>query len=266
MMYYNFRYNPASLKKERTSSMLMFSNRSLILSALKCRSMAVASTPHSIRICLIVWGIWHVKHCGGCSCLRIKEWVSLVWPICGLDIITCSILDFWNAGHHSPKVGLIWKSLLLMLSFQHCYHFVTKNLFICGFKSVYGMLVLSGLRSKADFAAESALSLPLTSMWLGIQHMIISLWLDIKSSLFSSLIIKGFPSILFFNDVNMESESENMIYLLYLFFDIISRARAMAQISAVKMELSLGRPFLRIILLRTAAHAVLSFEPSVNIY
>ena len=130
------------------------------------------------------------------------------------------------------------------------------------------MLVLSGLRSKADFAAESALSLPLTPMWLGIQHMIISLWLDIESSLFSSLIINEFSSILFFNDVNTESESENIIYLLYLFFDIISRARSMAQISAVKMELSLGRPFLRIVLLRTAVHAVLllSFEPNVNIY
>ena len=78
--------------------------------------------------------------------------------------MTCSIIDFRNAGLHSPKVGLIWKSLL-MLSFQHCWHFVTKNLFICSFKSVYGMLVLS----KADFAAKSALSLPLTPMWLGIQ-------------------------------------------------------------------------------------------------
>ena len=105
-------------------------------------------------------------------------------------------------------------------------------------------------------------------MWLRIQHMIISLWLDIKSSLFSSLIINGFSSILFFNDVNTESESENMIYLLYLFFDIISRARSMAQISAIKIELSLGKPFLRIVLLRTAAHTVLllSFELSVNIY
>ena len=185
--------------------------------------------------------------------------MSLVWPIRSLDLMT---------GLHSPKVGLIWKSLLLMLSFQHCCHFVTKNLFICGFNSVYGMLVLSGLRSKADFADESALSLPLTPMWLGIQHMIISLWLDIESSLFSSLIINGFSSILFFNDVNTECESENMIYLLYLFFDIISRARSKAQISAVEMELSFGRHFLRIVLLGTAAYAVLllSFEPSVNIY
>ena len=133
-----------------------------------------------------------MSHMGGCCCLRMKEWVSLVWPISSLDIMTSSILDFRNAGLHSPKAGLTWKSLLLMLSFQHCYHFVTKNLFICDFKSVYGMLVLSGLRSKADFAAESALSLPLTPMWFGIQHIIISLWLDIESSLFSSLIINVF--------------------------------------------------------------------------
>ena len=60
-----------------------------------------------------------------------------------------------------------------------------------------------------------------------------------------------------------------MIYLLYLFFDIILRARSMAQISAIKkMELFLGRPFLRIVLLRTDAHTVLllSFKPSMNIY
>ena len=33
----------------------------------------------------------------------------------------------------------------------------------------------SGLRSKADLAAESALSFPLTLKWLGIQHKIIFL-------------------------------------------------------------------------------------------
>ena len=43
---------------------------------------------------------------------------------------------------------------------------------ILGFKSVYGMQILSSL------AAESALSFPLTPMWLGIQHITISLWLD----------------------------------------------------------------------------------------
>ena len=36
--------------------------------------------------------------------------------------------------------------------------------FIVGFRSVFGILDLSGVRSKADLAAESALSFPLTPM------------------------------------------------------------------------------------------------------
>ena len=72
--------------------------------------------------------------------------------------MTYSFLDVLKAGLHSPKVGFIWKSLLLMLLFQHCCHFVRKNLLIWGFKSVYGMEILLGLRSKANLAAESALS------------------------------------------------------------------------------------------------------------
>ena len=59
----------------------------------------------------------------------MKEWMNLVWPIRSLDIMTSSILDFRNAGLHSPKMGLIWKSLLLMLSFQHCCHFNGFNNF-----------------------------------------------------------------------------------------------------------------------------------------
>ena len=68
-----------------------------------------------------------------------------------------------------------------------------------------GCWYCQGSDLKLIFPAESALSLPLTPMWPGIQHMIISLWLDIESSLFSSLIINEFLSILFFNDVNMET-------------------------------------------------------------
>ena len=78
---------------------------------------------------------------------------------------------------------------------------------IWGFKSVYGMEILSGLRSKADLAAKSDFSFPLTLMWLGIQHMIISLWLDIESSLLSSLTINGFSSFLFLSDVYTERAS-----------------------------------------------------------
>ena len=61
------------------------------------------------------------------------------------------------------------------------------------------------------YCQGSDLKLIFPAEWLGIQHMIISLWLDIESSEFSSLIINVFSSILFFNDVNTEIESENMI-------------------------------------------------------
>ena len=40
--------------------------------------------------------------------------------------------------------------------------------------------------------------------------------------------------------------------MIYLFFDIISRARSMALISAVEMELSLGRPFLRTVFIKNS--------------
>ena len=87
----------------------------------------------------------------------MKEWISLVWPICNRDITTCSLLNFFDAGLHFPKVGCIWKSLLWMLLLHCCCHFVWRNLLIVGFRSVYGILDLSGFRSKADLAAESAL-------------------------------------------------------------------------------------------------------------
>ena len=50
--------------------------------------------------------------------------------------------------------------------FHRCCHFVRRNLLI--FISVYGMEITLGLRSKVYLAAESALSFPLTPMWLGI--------------------------------------------------------------------------------------------------
>ena len=67
-----------------------------------------------------------------------------------------------------------------------------RNLLIVGFRSVYGILDLSGVRSKADLAAESALSFPLTPMWFGVQHIIISFLFDIESNLLNNLMIRGF--------------------------------------------------------------------------
>ena len=117
----------------------------------------------------ILWE--HVKWCKAfdmsntcCSCLRIKEGVSLVWPMCYRDIVTCSLFNFLKAQLHSPKVSWILKSLLWMLSFQHYCHFAWRNLLILGFQSVYGILNLSGDQSKADLAANPALSFPPTPM------------------------------------------------------------------------------------------------------
>ena len=193
------------------SSILTFSNRSVKLFTLKNRFLITVKVLHSTRMCLTVQVVWQVKHCGCGSCFKMKEWVSLVWPIRKRDITSCFLLDFLDAGIHSPMVGWIWKSLLWMLLLHCCCHFVWRNLLIVGFRSVYGILDLSGVRSKADLAAESALSIPLIPMWLGVQHIIISFLFDIESNLLNSLMIRGFWNFLFLNDSKIECESENII-------------------------------------------------------
>ena len=57
-----------------------------------------------------------------------------------------------------------------------------------------------------------------------------------------------------------------MINFLCLLFKMMLRARSIARASAVKIELSIGRAFLRIVLFTTATHAVLllSLEPSIK--
>ena len=146
--------------------------------------------------------------------------------------ITCSLFDFLDAGLHSPKMGWIWKSFLWMLLLHCCCHFVWRNLLIVGFRSVYGILDLLGVRSKADLAAESALLFTLTPMWLRVQHIIISFLFDIESTLINSLMIRGFWVFLFLNDSKTESESENIIHFLRLLFEMMLRARSIAWASA----------------------------------
>ena len=223
-----FLYNTVSLKKDRMSSILTFSNRSVKLFTLKNCFLITAKFLHSIRMCLTMQVVWLVKHCGCGSCFKMKEWVSLVWPIRNRDITTCSLLDFLDAGLHSPKVDWIWKSLLWIILFHYCCHFVWMNLLIVGFRSVYGILDLSGVRSKADLAAESALLFPLTPMWLGVQHIIISFLFDIESHLLNGLMIRGFGNFLFLNDSKTDSESENIINFLCLLFELMLRPRSIA--------------------------------------
>ena len=68
-------------------------------------------------------------------------------------------------------------------------------------------------------------------MWLGIQQKTISLF-DVECSLQSSLIISGCSSFLLFNDNRTESESENIMNFLCFSFEIMSRAKFIAQTSA----------------------------------
>ena len=93
-------------------------------------------------------------------------------------------------------------------------------------------------------------------MWLGIQQKTISLF-DVECSLQSSWIISGCSRFLLFNDNRTESESENMMNFLCFSFEIMSRAKSNAQSSAVKIELSIGRDFVFIILFKTATHTIL---------
>ena len=181
-----------TLSLSTLSSILTFLNRLVKLFTLKNRFLITVNVLHSTRMCLTVQVVWQVKHCGCGSFFKMKEWVSLVWPIRNRDITICSLLDFLDAGLHSPKVGWIWKSLFWMLFLHCCYHSVWRNLLIVGFRSVCGILDLSGVRSKADLAAEFALSFPLTPMWLGAQHINIFFLFDIESNLLNSLMIRGF--------------------------------------------------------------------------
>ena len=78
--------------------------------------------------------------------------------------------------------------------------FSVKEFIYCEFQVSIWNPGFVGVRSKADLAPESALSFSPTPMWLGIQHIIISLLFDIESNLLNGLMIRGFSIFLFLND------------------------------------------------------------------
>ena len=90
------------IETNKTSSILTFSNRYIKLFTLKNRFLVRAKTLHSVRTCLTVRGVWHVKRCGY-SFFNMKEWVSLVWPMCIRDVMTCFLLNSERCFPFSPK-------------------------------------------------------------------------------------------------------------------------------------------------------------------
>ena len=158
------------------------------------------------------------------------------------EIVTCSSLNFLNISLQSLKVSLIKKSLLWMLLFQCFCYFVRRNILFLHFKSVYGILNLSMAELKADF--------PLTLMWLDIHQIRISLESNMESKLFSSLMIKGSSSFIIFSDIKTESETENIIKILWLLSKMMSSTMFIAWSLAEKMELSFRRVFPMIFLFK----------------
>ena len=145
--------------------------------------------------------------------------------MCKWVIVSCLFLDFLNAGLQSSKVGPV-----------SC-HFVWRNLLILGFKAVYRILNLSGVKSKANFTAKSVFSFPVNPMWFGIQQLGIFLELNIESNLLSSLIIKESFSSFYF-------VSEDIIKYLWLLSDFMSSMMSVVWASAKKMEPFFWRAFL----------------------
>ena len=192
-------------------------------------------------MCLTVQVVWQVKRCGCGSCFKMKEWVNLVWPIRNRDITTCSLLDFLDAGLHSPKVGWIWKSLLWMLLLLLLL-FCVKEFINCWFSSQFRG---SWIYRVSDLRPIWLLSLLFHSLslqcGLGVQHIIISFLFDIESNLFNSLMIRGIWNFLFLNDSKTESESENIINFLCLLFEMMLRARSLRWRWELGHGLLLGR-------------------------
>ena len=156
---------------------------------------------------------------------------------------------FYKLCFHSPSVGLISNNLSFSLLFQRCCLCCSMYLFIFILKSVYGILnFFSVVRFMIDLAALSSWSFPLMPVWLGTQHICISLSFDKFFNLQSILIINGFSNFLFFTDSNTDSESENVMNLLFLDTEIRSRAILIAQASTLNIEISFERCFLKIFL------------------
>ena len=189
--------------------------------------------------------------------LRVNKNVLSLYDLSGVWTMQFPLFVFFlKLCFHSPNVGLISNNLLFSLLFQHCCLCRSMYLFIFILKSVYGILnFFSVVRSMVDLAVLSAWSFQRIPVWLGTQHICISLSFDKFVNLQSILIINGWSNFLFFSDSN--TESEKMIYSLFLDSEMRSRAVLIAQASALNIELSFGRYFLKDFPLCIVAHPVI---------
>ena len=137
---------------------------------------------HSIKICFTVnsFSPSHWSHNGGLGLFSIlNECVQRVWPIRRRLIITSPFLFVHPEKNLSSIWGMIACSLLsTSLSHRSCHKDEIKGwIFIK--TSVHGSSKLSGCTfDKASFAARSACSFTVLSLWLGIQQNVTNFPLD----------------------------------------------------------------------------------------
>lgn len=101
--------------------------------------------------------------------------------------------------------------------------------------------LLSLVSFGTDLDVGSALPFSLILMCLWIQHATISLLSNKESSLHSNF-TKGWLSdfFCFYIAVLTDKQSENSAYFLFLFLEMKSTARFIAQFSALKIKVSFG--------------------------
>ena len=178
----------------------------------------------------IQWGCASLHSVFGLACIThwllfSFKWIRVCYPcMTYLESGQCNFLFlfvFLNLCFHSPSVGLVFNYSLFSLLFQCCCLCCSMYLFIFILKFVCGILnFFSVVKFRVDLTALSAWPFPLMSVWLGTQHICLSLSFDKFFNSQIILIINGWSNFLFFSDSNTDSESEkNDEFFISWFWD-----------------------------------------------
>ena len=202
---------------------------------------------HSIKICFTVnsWSPSHWSHKGGWGLFSIlNECVKRVWPIRRRLIITSSFLFVHPEWYFSSIWGMMVCSLLsTSLSHRSC-HKDEINGWIFIKTSVHGISKISGCAfDKASFAARSASSFPLMSLWLGIQQNVIYLLTDnilwhVCKTLFTRGFLLSWLSMACNTDILSENITKRSTEETFTYFKALSIASTSA-VNILQPSLSL---------------------------
>ena len=195
---------------------------------------------HSIKICFTVnsWSPSHWSHKGGWGLFSIlNECIRRVWHIRRRLIITSSFI-FVHPEQYFSAIWVIMACNLLSTSLSHrSSHKDEIKGWIFIKMSVHGSSKFSGCAfDKASFAARSASSFPLISLWLGSQQNIINLELNnISWHVCKTLFTRGFLLSWLSIACNTDILSEDITKLFLVETFTYVKALLIASTSAVKI-------------------------------